>query len=305
LTSQSENSLPEETELFVDGFMQKPVRAHDLATSIGRVLNCGPPKQSNERQLSPPSIRPPLEERLVLVVEDNPINQEVMGEMLRELGYKCDVAENGERALEMLEKRAYPLVLMDCQMPVLDGYQTTVKIREREAADQRVPIIAVTAHALATEREKVLGVGMNDYISKPVSQKALSEVLKRWWPKHLVSAVPAPKAPKSFVEVPRTSALDPDVKRSERVIRLFLADAPRDIDGLRTAFAAGDGKVIKATAHRLKGGCLVIGIPRMANVCLQLEASPSNGAELLDDLGVEFDRVKAYLEASLAHATSN
>jgi signal transduction histidine kinase/CheY-like chemotaxis protein/HPt (histidine-containing phosphotransfer) domain-containing protein len=305
LTSQGENSLPDETELFVDGLMQKPVRAHDLATSIGRVLNCGPPTKINKRQPNPPSMRPLLEERLVLVVEDNPINQEVMGEMLRELGYRSDVAENGERALEMLERRAYPLVLMDCQMPVLDGYQTTIKIRQREAPEQRVPIIAVTAHALAKERDKVLGVGMNDYISKPVSQKALSEVLNRWWPKHLVSAMPPPKAPKVSVEVPLTSALDPNVKRSERVIRLFLAEAPRDIDGLRTAIAAGDGKVIKATAHRLKGGCLAIGIPRMANVCVQLEASPPNGAELLDDLGVEFDRVKAYLEGSLVQASSS
>ncbi len=302
LTSQSESSLPEETELFVDGFLQKPVRAHDLATSIGRILECGPPRKRDDPQPSVPSVRP-IEERRVLVVEDNPINQEVMGEMLRELGYESDVAENGERALEMLEKRAYPLVLMDCQMPVLDGYQTTIRLREREAPDQRVPIIAVTAHALASERDKVLGVGMNDYISKPISQRALSEVLARWWPQHLASAVPVP--PKPYARVRPTSALDPDVKRSERVIRRFLDDAPRDIDGLRAAVAAGDGKLLQATAHRLKGGCFAIGIPRMASICAQLEANPPNRSELLDDLGDEFDRVKAYFEDSLASATSN
>jgi CheY-like chemotaxis protein/HPt (histidine-containing phosphotransfer) domain-containing protein len=300
VTSQSEPHLPEETELFVDGLMQKPVRAHDLAANIGRVLNCGPPQQSPKRQLNPPSLHPALEERLVLVVEDNRINQEVMGEMLRELGYRCDVAENGERALEMLEQRSYPLVLMDCQMPVLDGYQTTIKIRQRETPGQAVPIIAVTAHALAEERAKVLGVGMNDYISKPVSQQSLAEVLKRWWPTHLVSRAPAPVAATSGVVVAETSALDPNVKRSERVIRVFLSDAPHDISGLQAAVAACDGKKVKSTAHRLKGGCLAVGIPRMASVCLQLESNPPNGAELLLELAREFQRVKTHLEASLA-----
>ncbi len=300
LTSPSETHLPEETELFVDGLMQKPVRARDLAASIGRVLHCGPPKKSTKRELNARSLHPQLEERLILVVEDNPINQEVMGEMLRELGYRSDVAENGERALEMLEQRSYPLVLMDCQMPVLDGYQTTIKIRQRETAGQQVPIIAVTAHALAEERAKVLGVGMNDYISKPVSQKSLAEVLKRWWPADLMSVAPAPEVPMPAVVVAKTSALDPNVNRSERVIRVFLADAPRDISGLEAAIATSDGKMVKSTAHRLKGGCLAIGIPRMASVCVQLEASPPNRAELLVELGHEFERVKAHLEASLA-----
>ncbi|HWP04552.1 MAG TPA: response regulator, partial [Polyangiaceae bacterium] len=300
VTSQSEAHLPEETELFVDGLMQKPVRAHDLAESIGRVLRCGPPDKSPKRQLNLPSLRPALEERRVLVVEDNPTNQQVMEEMLRALGYRCDLADNGERALEMLEQRGYPLILMDCQMPVLDGYQTTLKIRQRETPGEAVPIIAVTAHALTEERAKVLGVGMNDYISKPVSRKSLADVLKRWWPAHLAPAVSVPQASSPSVVVPETSALDPSVKRTERVVRVFLADAQRDISALQAAVAAADAKAVKSTAHRLKGGCLAIGLPRMASVCVQLEASPPNGAELFLELGREFERVKGHLEASLA-----
>jgi len=102
------------------------------------------------------------------------------------------------------------------------------------------------------------------------------------------------------VVVPETSALDPSVKRTERVVRVFLADAQRDISALQAAVAAADAKAVKSTAHRLKGGCLAIGLPRMASVCVQLEASPPNGAELFLELGREFERVKGHLEASLA-----
>jgi two-component system sensor histidine kinase/response regulator len=299
LTSQSEGGLPEGTELFVDGFMQKPVRAQDLANSIGRILNSSPPNTSSKRKLNAPSARPAEEERRVLVVEDNPINQEVMNEMLRELGYNADIAENGQRALEMLEQRTYPLVLMDCQMPVLDGYQTTVEIRQRETPHQRVPIIAVTAHALAEERQKVLGVGMNDYISKPVSQQALADVLERWWPEASAAAAP-PAAGTAMSSARPPSALDPSVRRSDRVIRIFLADAPRDIGGIETAIATSDPALVKQTAHRLKGGCLALGIPQMASICVQLEANPPNRAELLLELGREFERVKVRLDATLA-----
>ncbi len=303
LTSQNEDLLPAEAELFVDGFMQKPVRAKDLANCIGRILNSKPPaKKSSKRRLNPRSARPeaPDAERRLLVVEDNPINQEVMIEILRELGYGADLAENGQRALEMLEQRAYPLILMDCQMPVLDGYQTTTAIRQREEAGERVPIIAVTAHALAEERQKVLAIGMDDYISKPVSQQVLAEVLERWWPESSAASqrVSVPQAPAAAPA--SVSALDPSVKRSDRVVRLFLKNVPRDIEAIEAAIATGDPHAVKQAAHRLKGGCLAIGVPRMASVCVQLEGNPANRAELLIELGHEFERAKARLEASLA-----
>jgi signal transduction histidine kinase/CheY-like chemotaxis protein/HPt (histidine-containing phosphotransfer) domain-containing protein len=302
LTSQNEDTLPAEAALFVDGFMQKPVRADDLAQCIGRILSSeAPKKKSSKRRLNVSSIDRRPDDRRVLVVEDNPINQEVMIEILRELGYDADVAENGQRALELLEGRSYPLILMDCQMPVLDGYQTTGQIRQREEGERRVPIIAVTAHALAEERAKVLAAGMDDYISKPVSQQALADALERWWPDDGVPPEPKTAAPKA--ERPQAgpgSALDPNVQRSERVMRLFLKNAPRDIEAIEAAIATGDPELVRQAAHRLKGGCLAIGVPRMASVCVQLEGNPANRAELLGELGHEFERAKNRLEASLA-----
>ncbi|HKO51130.1 MAG TPA: response regulator [Polyangiaceae bacterium] len=308
LTSQNEDSLPAGTELFIDGFMQKPVRANDLAACLRRVLNSQPPtKISSKRKLKPKSSRPSGEERRLLVVEDNSINQEVMIEILRELGYTADVAENGQIALDMLEKRSYPLILMDCQMPVLDGYQTTTLIRQQEAPGEHVPIIAVTAHALPEERAKVLAIGMDDYTSKPIVQEVLAELLEQWWPDDpsLVQPAAAPPLPPpspSKVEVVKGgggSALDPTIKRSDRVVRIFLDSVPRDIQSIEAAITADDSQALKHAAHRLKGGCLAIGVPRMASVCVQLEANPPNRAELLVQLGYEFGRVKARVEATL------
>jgi len=305
LTSQNEDSLPEGTELFIDGFMQKPVRADDLAACLRRVMNSQPAaKLSSKRKLTPRGSHPSGEERRILVVEDNSINQEVMIEILRELGYSADVADNGQIALDMLEQRSYPLILMDCQMPVLDGYQTTTLIRQREAPGEHVPIIAVTAHALAEERAKVLAVGMDDYTSKPIVQEVLADLLERWWPKD--SAGPEVRALAAKAESANSggsgsssSALDPNVKRSDRVVRLFLSNVPRDIEAIEAAIAAGDSRALKLAAHRLKGGCLAIGVPRMATVCVQLEGDPTNQAELLAQLGYEFGRVKARIDPTL------
>ena len=305
LTSQNEDTLPEGTELFIDGFMQKPIRANDLAACLRRVLNSEPPaKTSSKRKLKPKSRPPSGEERRLLVVEDNAINQEVMVEILRELGYCADVAENGQIALDMLEKRSYPLILMDCQMPVLDGYQTTTLIRQQEAPGEHVPIIAVTAHALPEERAKVLAIGMDDYTSKPIVQQVLADLLERWWPEGSVGheAHAAASEVHDATGTNRTngdSALDPNVKRSDRVVRIFLSSVPRDIETIEAAIAAGDSKALKHAAHHLKGGCLAIGVPRMASVCVQLEGNPPNRAELLVQLGDEFGRVKARVEAAL------
>jgi len=303
LTSQNEDTLPEGTELFVDGFMQKPVRASDLAACLRRVLGSQPAKKTSiKRRLHPKSSRPSGEVRRLLVVEDNTINQEVMIEILHELGYSADVAGNGQIALDMLEQRRYPLILMDCQMPVLDGYQTTTLIRQREAPGEHVPIIAVTAHALAEERAKVLAVGMDDYTSKPIGQDVLADLLQRWLPE--VSAHQEVRDWAKPVENTNDgrggSALDPNVKRSDRVVRLFLASVPRDIEAIEAAISAGDPQALTRAAHRLKGGCLAIGVPAMASVCMQLEGSPANSAELLVQLGYEFARVKARVETTLA-----
>ncbi|MEG4342930.1 response regulator [Microcoleus sp. A003_D6] len=121
----------------------------------------------------------------ILLAEDHPINQQVIVAQLAVLGYHADSAANGQEALDLLAEKSYDLVLMDCQMPVLDGYETTQKLREREKGDRHTFVIALTAHAMPGEREKCLAAGMDDYLSKPVDLDALAAVLKKYEPQNV------------------------------------------------------------------------------------------------------------------------
>jgi CheY-like chemotaxis protein/HPt (histidine-containing phosphotransfer) domain-containing protein len=232
----------------------------------------------------------------LLVAEDNPINQEVIVEVLRELGYEADVVGNGRLALEALEAQAYPLVLMDCQMPELDGYQAARAIRKREAGGMRVPIIAVTAHALVGERQRAIDAGMDDYITKPINPKLLKEALERWWPRESLlpglrrgSSIPAGLIDGS------DGSLDPTVQRSQGVVRVFLRHVPDQLAALTQAIAAGNAEALRSAAHKLKGSCLSVGVPRMAALCATLEAEPDNAAELATQLEAEFALVRTRL----------
>jgi two-component system sensor histidine kinase/response regulator len=122
---------------------------------------------------SPSSLR-------ILLAEDHPINQQVLVEQLAVLGYQADCVVNGQQALDLLAKKSYDLVLMDCQMPVLDGYKTAQKLREIEGSDRHTFVMALTAHAMPGEREKCLAAGMDDYLSKPVDLDALAAALKKY-----------------------------------------------------------------------------------------------------------------------------
>lgn len=122
---------------------------------------------------------------LVLVVEDNPVNQRISVLMLQRLGFAVDLATNGEEGVSMWKQRDYDAIIMDCQMPIMDGYSATARIRERERAEgqsreRRMPIIALTAHALPRDRQKCLDSGMDDYLTKPVAARDLGAMLERW-----------------------------------------------------------------------------------------------------------------------------
>ena len=116
----------------------------------------------------------------VLIAEDSKINQKVLAAMLVRRGFTVDIAENGKRAVEMAQAANYDAILMDCQMPEMDGLQATASIRRLSEACSRIPIIAVTANAFPEERERCLQAGMSDYLSKPVAINDLDRVLKRW-----------------------------------------------------------------------------------------------------------------------------
>jgi len=116
----------------------------------------------------------------ILLAEDNIVNQKVACRILEKLGYRVDVAADGQAAFTAWESGRYDLILMDCQMPLMDGYETTRKIRQREGAGQRIPIIALTAHAMKGADNECRAAGMDDYLSKPIDRAELQQSLRRW-----------------------------------------------------------------------------------------------------------------------------
>ncbi len=253
---------------------------------------------------APPSSNDGLS-RKILVAEDNPINQEVIREVLSELGYEAFIVDNGLQALTALEQEAYPLVLMDCQMPELDGYGAAREIRRREDGARHVPLIAVTAHAFEGERQKALSAGMDDYVTKPISGAVLSEVIQRWWPKSL-SREPESGERLASLKVPVAAAadeparaLDPSVRRSDAVAKIFLKHVPDQVASIGKSLETGDEATLKSASHKLKGSCLAVGVPRMAELCAALEEGNGDAQALYAELRAVFAQAERELSAQL------
>jgi CheY-like chemotaxis protein len=162
----------------VQAFLTLPVRPSQLRGllwPLGPVMGQAPSAVPLQAAESPEKVR-------VLLAEDNPVNQKVATLMLQKLGLEVDVVATGVEALDALIGVSYDLVLMDCQMPEMDGYEATRRIRERERGRRRIPVVAMTANAMVGDREKCLEAGMDDHIPKPVRKEALLRTLGRWLP---------------------------------------------------------------------------------------------------------------------------
>ena len=290
-------------DLFDDG-ITKPVMQDDVRRVIQGRENVARPDADEYVQ----HLRFVGEPR-ILVAEDNAINREVMREILEELEIRADVVENGQLALEALLARPYPLVLMDCQMPVMDGYQATRAIRALSDERSQVPIVAVTAHAVQGEREKALAAGMTDYITKPITILRLVRVMARYLSTEQVDSQLltakqaafgsathslAPSQTESEI-IPGTEALASDVHRSATVVKLFRRLVPDQIAGLKEAINTGDSVEVGQLAHKLKGGCAAVGARKMSALCAILEPYPDNARQLIRDLETEHLAVLAAL----------
>jgi CheY-like chemotaxis protein len=226
----------------------------------------------------------------VLAVDDNEINQSVAEELLKDLGLTVDVVGNGLEAFHAVQSKRYSAVLMDCQMPVMDGYSAATAIRawERENDVPRTPIIALTAHAFSGERDKVLSAGMDDYMTKPVPARQLESVLARW----LVSVeVPTEASPPVVEAMPAElelaarependthgADLDPEVPRSAKLIELFLRLVPKQLDDLYAASRQGEPAQLRAVSHKLKGSAASLGARAMARVCENIQHAAESG----------------------------
>jgi signal transduction histidine kinase/DNA-binding response OmpR family regulator/HPt (histidine-containing phosphotransfer) domain-containing protein len=268
----------------------KPTPESQLFAELARVLRRTPgaPASVVGEPFMPAALPPLVRNAPILVVEDNAINQMVALGMLKVLGYRADGVGNGVEALEALSRIPYAAVLMDCQMPEMDGFTATAEIRRREGAERHTPIIALTASALVGEREKCLAAGMDDYITKPVTGEILDRVLTRWLPSRpapaeraRVNASDRGGSAEAGVEavLARLRALgEGDPGFVAKFVRLFVEDTAAQLVTLEAAVAQEDCDGARRIAHGLKGACSNFGAARMAELCAQLEAQAREGS---------------------------
>jgi PAS domain S-box-containing protein len=291
----------------------KPIRLMPLLAALRLALGGPHPAadsglpRATDRDQSGPRLR-------ILVVEDNKVNQQVASLMLTKLGHRVDVAANGLEAVTAVQQIPYDVVFMDCQMPELDGYAATERIRRLVGPRARVPIVAMTANAMAGDREHCLAVGMDDYMSKPLDQATLIDRLARWGGT-TVAAAPEPDAPESGSPVSDPDApLDPHVIAVLRglgvqdgpdlfreLVDLFIGELAPRIEGIRSAIQAADPGAVFQWAHSLKGSAGNFGAGRLAALCGQIEhearrGSTSESVALMLALEVEARRVRSALE---------
>jgi two-component system sensor histidine kinase/response regulator len=303
-------------EAGVELCLTKPVKQSQLfdclATLAGEHLINESTPQPRAARVSPSKIsRSGADHIRILVAEDNIVNQRVALRQLEKLGYAADAVANGVEVLDALERIQYDVVLMDCQMPEMDGYEATREIRKREGDSRHTTVIAMTANALGGDRERCLEAGMDDYVSKPVKRETLAEAIERWTvrsPRHQPADViePASANPGNVIDSSVISELrglqssaDPDF--FNHLIDLFLEETPRRLAAIKDAVARADAKALAHEAHALKGSSAHLGATRIAALCEILEEQGRSGAAvggiaLASVLEEEFARVRNALE---------
>jgi two-component system sensor histidine kinase/response regulator len=258
-------------------WLQKPARQSTLRDCLRRYHQGA---AAEPPAVGPKPLAPAVTGGHVLLVEDNPVNREVATGLLELLGYHVDSAEQGRQACDLSATRAYDLILMDCQMPVMDGFAATAYIRERERQTQaaRIPIIALTANAMEGDRERCLAAGMDDYLSKPFSHQALAEMLVRWCPPRNPQHPRSPAPPLTPEPVDRTAwetiatfqrPGQPNVLH--KIIGLYLTSSQTQVTQLRQALHGQDADALRVLAHTLKSSSATLGAHRLAALAKQLE----------------------------------
>ena len=321
LTSMGLHAETQDTrQAGIRGFLSKPIRQSQLYNCLITALEAPAQGATPPEQLPDPEAALMLLHGRILLAEDNSINQDVAVGMLECLACQVDVVANGLQAFEALARRPYDVVLMDCQMPEMGGLEATRVIREREALSPpshptaRTPIIALTAHALPSDREQCLAAGMDDYLSKPFTLEALHATLARWLSQQpaAVGVLEAERAEVSGLDSIERKALDtlralqkeggPDIL--SKVLHKYLSNAPKLLGTMRDAVARGDALALEQAAHSLKSISANVGALRLAALSRDVEAigkaqATTQTAPLLVAMEAEYAAVERALHREL------
>jgi signal transduction histidine kinase/DNA-binding response OmpR family regulator len=298
--------------------LTKPVRQSELYNSLCQALRTSQGGPAQRAANSAARSRVLKLQGRVLLAEDNLANQEVALAMLRNLGVEAEVAANGVDVISLLERQQFDLILMDCQMPVMDGFQATAAVRAAEGPERHIPIVALTANAVAGDRQRCIDSGMDEYLSKPFTQDQLGDMLRRWL--HAVQLAPrddgaaaAAVAPASAAEVLSDQAGGIDAQALQtirqlrpglllRVLNAWLMESPGLYQDMVEAAAQGDGAALFRGAHTLKNSSANVGARQLSQLCAELEQRGRHGQ--LEEVGDAIAELAQHFERTLLELTA-
>jgi len=308
-----QGELAQASEVEFAAYLTKPVKPSQLYNVLSAIFSR---HAQAEKGAERPRIDPEMGRRhplRILLAEDNAVNQKVGLRILERMGYRADVAANGQEVLEALERQPYDVVLMDMQMPEMDGLETCRRICQRWSRGQRPRIIAMTAHTGEEDRQQCLAAGMDDHISKPIRVEELTQALMQCKPLSAESMAATDRP--STAEPETAQTIDPAALEDLRtlmgeeaseliaeLITIFLENTPERLAELRQALAQGDAPKSQLAAHSLKSTSATLGAKKLSTLAAELEEKGRCGnlegaAESITQIETEYERVKAALEA--------
>lgn len=252
----------------------------------------------------------------VLLVEDNFVNQKVATVLLQRLGLKVKITSNGREAVEAVSNQKFDLILMDCHMPVMDGFEATVAIREIEARSNTYsPIIAVTALAMSGDRERCIAAGMDDYLSKPIDIDLLKAKITHWLRTEVVFETQKQRRkvlrPNSPLTLVKSEPLDMaeleefyEPEQLTDMMEMFVSDTDDMLKKVRASMEEKNSKLVAALAHEIKASCASIGAKNLARLCLYLEQTACRhdwieADETASSIEREFASLRGYIQSHM------
>ncbi|MBL8349725.1 MAG: response regulator [Burkholderiaceae bacterium] len=318
----STDELARARQAGIDAYLSKPVKRLELFRALAQTVGEVP----IESAPAPGTTDRPMIRARALLAEDNGVNQVVARNMLKALGCEFVIVPNGQEALQAIQREHFDIVLMDCQMPVMDGYAATRAIREHQAAlatPIRTPVVALTANALVGDAQACLDAGMDDHLAKPYTRQQLAAVMTRWLPAELIerpkpagsdapgaaaaAAAAKPKPNAGMLDqraLDNIRAVDDDGSVLDEVIQMFLDEIPVHLAGLRQAQADGDAAEMARVAHAMKSSSFNVGAKALGELCKRLERQGKDGditgaGDLIAAIEITLEDVKPLLRAEM------
>ena len=305
----------------LDAWVSKPIGSEKLRTALLHVLDGGRSDSDSQgddsktEEAAPPPPVPKTGVR-VLLAEDNIVNQKVASLLFRKLGCDVTVARNGQEAVEMVEKEPYSIVFMDCQMPVMSGFEATAAIRSLEDPTRaNIPIVAMTANAMRGDRERCLVSGMNDYLSKPVQKEVLNRMIARWadarehqgteaMTENIEGQQGGSVLDLEVIETLRALSDGDESDLFKELVDIFLDDTPNRLVDLIEAANGDDPKALESAAHALKSSCANLGAVALSELFREIETAGRNAdlervPSLIRDTKDEYERVEEALRREI------